>query len=91
MMPLYAKNALREMGLVGVMEIANGIGTTISVCQKNLQVCNVNCVLSNVNYCCLIPPTLLALEIVFYPSIKMSSEGPLKSFFGTFERFLLLN
>ena len=27
----------------------------------------------------------------FYPSIKMSSEGGLKSFFGTFERFLLLN
>ena len=32
---------------------------------------------------------LLTLEIVFYPSIKMSSEGPLKSFFGTFKRFLL--
>ena len=31
------------------------------------------------------------LEMLFYPSIKMSCLGPLKSFFGIFERFLLLN
>jgi len=31
MMLLHAKNALREMGQVGVMEIANGIGTAINV------------------------------------------------------------
>ena len=64
MMPLHVKNALREMGQVGVMEIANGIGTTISVCQKNPQVC----VLSNVNYCRFIPST-------FIPTIVMVSCG----------------